>query len=130
MDEDMRPLALVIEDNLNMANACKEAVTQAGYEVHVATDGLTAIALLKNEKYAFVLLDLHLPGMNGDEILRSIRKMPHLENARVVLATADDRMANELVEEADLVFLKPVGFQQLTEIASRFLPSRPDFINS
>ena len=121
----MDPLALVIEDNINMANAFKEAVIQAGYEVHVATDGLTALALLKNETYNFVLLDLHLPGIKGDGILRNIRSMPHLEHTKVVLATADDRMADELDAEADLVFLKPVGFHQLTEIASRFLPSKP-----
>ena len=118
----MKPFALVIEDNMNMANAFKEAVILGGYDVHVATDGLTALALLKNQMYQFVLLDLHLPGMKGDEILRVIRATPHLEKTKVVLATADDRMADELGDEADLVFLKPVGFQQLTEIAKRFYP--------
>lgn len=118
----MTPFALIVEDNLNMANAFKEAVTQAGYEVHIASDGLTALALLKNESYLFILLDLHLPGMKGDEILKKIRSMPHLQNTRVVLATADDRMASELEEVADLVFLKPIGFKQLKEIATRFLP--------
>ena len=121
----MKPFALVIEDNMNMANAFKEAVTLAGFVVHVASDGLTALALLKNESYDFILLDLHLPGMKGDEILKVIRATSHLKTAKVVLATADDRMADELKDEADLVFLKPVGFQQLTEIATRFLPSKP-----
>ena len=117
----MKPQALIIEDDKNMANAFAEAVTLAGYNVHTANDGLVALEMLKSQTFHFVLLDLHLPGMTGEEILEEIREMPHMAESNVILATADDRKAEELQGVADLVFLKPVGFTQLRDIAKRMI---------
>ena len=115
----MKPQALIIEDDKNMANAFAEAVALAGYGVQVANDGLVALSMVRSQSFHFVLLDLHLPGMTGEHILEKIREMPHMAGANVVLATADDRKAEELQGTADLVFLKPVGFTQLRDIAKR-----------
>ena len=117
----MKPQALIIEDDKNMANAFAEAVTLAGYNVKVANDGLVALDMIKDQPYHFVLLDLHLPGMTGEHILEQIREMPHMTDSNVILATADDRKAEELQGVADLVFLKPIGFTQLRDIAKRVI---------
>ena len=117
----MKTQALIIEDDKNMANAFAEAVTLAGYNVQTANDGLVALEMIKRQAFHFVLLDLHLPGMNGERILEQIQEMPHMANAHVILATADDRKAEELQGVADLVFLKPVGFTQLRDIAKRMI---------
>lgn len=117
----MKPQALIIEDDKNMANAFAEAVALAGYNVQIANDGLDALEMVKDQAFHFVLLDLHLPGMTGEHILEKIREMPHMADANVVLATADDRKAEELQGTADVVFLKPVGFTQLRDIAKRMI---------
>ena len=117
----MKPQALIIEDDKNMANAFAEAVTIAGYHVQVVNDGLVALDIIKDRPFHFVLLDLHLPGMTGEHLLEQIREMPHMAGAHVILATADDRKAEELQGVADLVFLKPVGFTQLRDIARRII---------
>ena len=46
---------------------------------------------------------------------------PHMTDSNVILATADDRKAEELQGVADLVFLKPIGFTQLRDIAKRMI---------
>lgn len=118
----IKPKALIIEDNVNMANAFEEALEQAGYDVAVANDGVAALSMIPTSSYHIILLDLHLPLINGDKILDVIRASVHMAKATVILVTADDRMAEELRDRADLVLLKPVGFTQLRDMAMRMLP--------
>jgi two-component system, OmpR family, phosphate regulon response regulator PhoB len=64
-----------------------------------------------------ILLDVHLPHLSGDEILRHIRADARLQNSTVVLSTADSRIAAQLRTEATLVLLKPISFKELLELA-------------
>ena len=70
---------------------------------------------------AIVILDLHIPGINGGLILREIRKDPRAKNVRVIIVSADAEFAASLQAQVDLVLLKPVSFTQLSLLASRFL---------
>ncbi|MDH5605878.1 MAG: response regulator [Anaerolineae bacterium] len=118
----MKPKALVIEDNRNMANAFGEALEQAGYEAVVVNNGVSALSMIAISTYHIILLDLHLPLINGDKLLERIRASAHMADTFVILATADAQMAQELDSSADLVLLKPVGFTQLRDMAKRMLP--------
>ncbi len=119
-----KPFALVIEDNKNLATAFSEAMLEAGYDVDTIHDGeealirLAALILLP----AVIVLDLHLPGVDGAEILAQIRADERLANTRVIVSTADDRMAESLRGTADLVLIKPVGYGQLRDLAIRLKP--------
>ena len=117
-----KPLAFVIEDDKNLALAFAEAVEEANYEVEVIFDGKTAMEKLAESTPALVILDLHIPHIKGDEILNYIRSTKHLENIRVVIASADDLKAVELRGIADLVLLKPIGYRQLQQLAARLRP--------
>jgi len=66
-----------------------------------------------------IVLDMHLPGISGIEILRQVREDPRLSSARVIASTADARLAETLEEKADLVLVKPVSFNQLRDLALR-----------
>jgi hypothetical protein len=57
--------------------------------------------------------------VQGTEILNGIRSDPRLAGTRVIVATADPRLAEVLHEQADLVLLKPIGFHQLRDLAVR-----------
>jgi DNA-binding response OmpR family regulator len=117
---NMKPRALIIEDNRNMAHAFEEALIQAGYEPELVFDGAEALSKVLLNKYGIVLLDVHLPYITGDVLLERIRKSIH-SDTNVILVTADSAKAEELREDADLVLLKPIGFTQLRDIASRML---------
>jgi DNA-binding response OmpR family regulator len=116
-------LAFVIEDDPNLALAFAEALEYSKYQVEVMHDGRTAIARLEDKVPAIVILDLHIPLIMGTEILDYIRSDSRLANVRVIVATADNRLANELTNSADLVLLKPVGFKQLMDLAARLRPN-------
>jgi DNA-binding response OmpR family regulator len=117
------PLAFVIEDDKNLALAFAEAVEEAEYEVEIIYDGKTAMERLNTTTPALVILDIHIPHIKGSEILNFIRSTERLENIRVVVASADDHRAAELRGIADLVLLKPIGFRQLQQLASRLHPN-------
>ncbi len=112
-------LALIIEDDKNLAAAFGEAVAEANYQVNVIHDGLVALERLRKVVPALVILDLHIPNIEGVEILDFIRSEERLSKVRVVVATADSRIANELHGIADLVMIKPVGYKRLKNLADR-----------
>lgn len=114
----MKPRALIIEDNRNMAHAFEEALEQAGYENELVFNGADALSKILLRKYDIVLLDVHLPYITGDMLLEKIREGLH-PDTKVILVTADAAKAEELRDSADLVLLKPIGFTQLRDIASR-----------
>ncbi len=64
---------LIIEDDLSIAELQKDYLEVAGFEVRVCTDGLEGLKVLHEEEYDLLILDIMLPGLDGLEILRSIR---------------------------------------------------------
>jgi DNA-binding response OmpR family regulator len=113
------PLALIIEDDASQAEVFTDALTRAGFRVEAAQDGEGALARLAAITPMVVVLDMRLPFVSGDEILRRIRADPRLAPARVILTTGDSRAAAALEQEADLVLVKPVSYTQLRELAER-----------
>jgi signal transduction histidine kinase/CheY-like chemotaxis protein len=65
---------VLAEDNKVSAYFLQEALRQAGHSVAVASDGLDALALLRNSPADLAILDIRMPGMNGLELTERIRK--------------------------------------------------------
>jgi CheY-like chemotaxis protein len=116
-----KPLALIIEDNEDQNLVFTNALMQAGYETESIQDGATAMKRLSEVIPDVVILDLHIPGINGGLILREIRKDPRAQHVHVIIVSADAEFAASLQAQVDIVLLKPVGFTQLSLLASRFL---------
>ena len=116
-----KPVALIIEDNEDQNLVFTNALMQAGYKTESVQDGPTAMKRLSEVIPDMVILDLHIPGINGGLILREIRKDPRTQHAHVIIVSADAEFAASLQAQVDLVLLKPVSFTQLSLLASRFL---------
>lgn len=114
-----KPLGLIIEDNEDQNWVFTTALQQAGYETESIGDGLIARRRLLEIVPNMIILDLHIPHIDGEDLLRQIRSDRRLSKVRVVLATADAVKAEELQPQADLVLLKPISFSQLTLLAGR-----------
>jgi len=115
-----RPLAFIVEDDPQLSRIFSLTLNEV-YETESITDGAQALERLSKAAPQLVVLDINLPGVSGAEILHSIRADSRLESTRVILATADSRMADELREKADIVLLKPISIVQLRDLAQRLL---------
>ena len=116
-----KPLALIIEDDEDHNMVFMTALTKAGYTTESVFDGVTALNRLTKVKPAIIILDLHMPGINGGWLLREIRKDLHTANSRVIIVSADAEFANRLQSQADYTFIKPVSFSKLTNLAKSLL---------
>lgn len=65
---------LIIEDEIVTAEAVKEALALDDISADIATDGKSGLEKLASNNYDLVLLDLKMPGLSGDAVLREIRK--------------------------------------------------------
>lgn len=119
---DEKPLAFIVEDNQDTVIIFQGALERAGYQVRVAVDGAVAQKQLGEIVPDLIILDLHMPNVTGDVLLKQVRSDARLNKTRVFLATADANMAAYLRDQAELVLLKPIGFSQLKELAERFRP--------
>lgn len=121
---ETKPVAMVIEDNADQNLVFTMALNKAGFSTESIHNGRDAQRRLREVVPHIVILDLHLPDIDGNIILAEIRSEPRLAKVNVVLATADAVYAEALQSQAELVLLKPVSFSQLSDLAGRFNPKK------
>ena len=103
---------LIVDDDERNAFAASEALEVLGHELVVARSGEEALRLLLEQEFAVILLDLHMPGMDGYETARLIREHPRTRDTPIVFVTAVFRDESHIfqaysVGAVDVVF-KPV----------------------
>jgi PAS domain S-box-containing protein len=87
---------LVIEDNVDAARSIAEVLETEGHRVHVATDGLSGIAMVRALKPEVVLCDIGLPDIDGYEIARAIRADDELRSTRLIALSGYARPEDRL----------------------------------
>jgi signal transduction histidine kinase len=104
---------LVVEDDVEVRTALEELLHMEGYETTGATNGLEALALLR-QGYApdLILLDLMMPGMDGWEFRIEQKRQPALARIPVVAMSAD-ASAKAAAIDADAYVKKPYSFTDL-----------------
>ena len=104
---------LIVEDDVNINNLLKEALSGNGYTCGVAFSGTEAALWLEKESWALVLLDLMLPGMIGEEVLGLIRRQGDVP---VIVLTAKDALSEKLellTNGADDYITKPFDIEEV-----------------
>ena len=104
---------LVIEDDRSVAEYLRQGLSECGYSVDVARDGVSGRAMALNDDHALVLLDSMLPGIDGLEVLHAIRTKGRQP---VLMLTARDRVDDKvqgLKAGADDYLVKPFAFSEL-----------------
>lgn len=118
----MKPLAFVVEDTEDVALVFQTAMEEAGFESEIIDNGALALERLAETVPDLVILDLHLPGASGEQVLKFIRSEPRLMALKVIVATADSNLAEKLAGDSTISLLKPISFTQLRQLAERLKP--------
>lgn len=88
MDKNMK--ILVVDDFSTMRRIIKNLLRDLGFtNVSEADDGSTALPMLQNGDFDFVVTDWNMPGMQGIDLLREIRKDDNLKHMPVMMVTAE-----------------------------------------
>ncbi|MCA1669106.1 MAG: response regulator transcription factor [Thermomicrobia bacterium] len=85
---------LVVDDEPNITRLLGMYLTKEGYTVETASDGATAVAKARATRYALILLDLMLPGMDGLEACRTIRRT---SDVPIIMLTARSEDVDKIV---------------------------------
>ena len=115
----MNELALVVEDDEDLASIFTEALQKANYQVETFRDGLLAQERISQCVPHIIILDMHIPIISGADIFKQIRSDGRLKGTLIVVATADARMGEVFTDQADYVLIKPITFSQLRDLANR-----------
>ncbi len=104
---------LVVDDELKIARLVRDYLTEAGFEVVLASNGPAAVATARSEKPDLVVLDLGLPGMDGHDVTRSIRRQSEVP---IVMLTARSDETDRVIGlelGADDYVVKPFSPKEL-----------------
>ena len=104
---------LIIEDDVNINEMLQEAFGKKGYEVVSAYSGTEGILRIEKETYQTVILDLMLPGMDGQQVLKNIREK---SNVPVIVLSAKDELDTKvdlLMSGASDYMTKPFELKEL-----------------
>ena len=117
---------LIVEDETKIARFIELELLHEGYTAAKAADGITALAMLAEQSYDLMILDIMLPGINGLEVLRRVRRTSGIP---VILLTARDAVMDKVAgldAGADDYMTKPFAIEELLARIRRILrQSRP-----
>ncbi len=109
---------LIVDDEISILNLFKESFKVKGYAIRTAETAEEALEILKTERFKIMFLDLMLPGMDGMDLCREIRKN---EPDALIFAITGHAEQFELNACLDVgfngYFLKPINLKVLYEIA-------------
>lgn len=113
---------LVTDDNRDVNEVIKVMLRQNGYEVVQAFDGEEALLAFNRSQPDLVLLDYRMPGMDGIDVLRSIKE--HDPTALVVFMTgegSEDVAVQAMKAEADDYITKPISYPELLQLTNNLI---------
>ncbi|HVR84476.1 MAG TPA: response regulator [Planctomycetota bacterium] len=127
----VRKRVLIIEDDEDVAKILEVLVRGLQADVLVADDGMTGVELARAEQPDLVLVDIHLPGISGLEVIRALRATPSLAGLPVIVITGNSTVeyvretaklgANDFLVKANV--LAGDGLDRIERFLSRPGPS-------
>jgi signal transduction histidine kinase/ActR/RegA family two-component response regulator len=114
---------LIVDDNQDAADSLAVLLRGDGHSVHVVYDGTQALTSVRELRPSVVLLDIGMPGMDGYQVCRQIRRDPVAVTIKIVALTGYGQPADkERTQEAgfDAHLVKPVDLRALIELFAKF----------
>ncbi len=120
-----KPHVLVVDDHATNRRVLQVMLHQIGCTSVMAEDGVEAVARASEERFGAILMDLHMPEMDGIVATAAIRAMEMQSGTPIVALSASTLAADRercLAEGMDAYLSKPIQLSHLQEVLSRWLP--------
>jgi CheY-like chemotaxis protein len=118
---------LVAEDDPASLELLRAYLESQGYMVGAAPDGNRALEMAASGEFDLLILDVHIPLYEGQEVLHMLRKRLLVHPLKIIALTADTRWAlrdEMLADGVDGYLLKPVSLSELGKELTRLLPAK------
>ncbi|KGN40273.1 response regulator [Knoellia aerolata] len=123
---DERPRAVIIEDDPSSAELLSLHLGAAGLRTRVVADGRTGLQAVRDERPDVVVLDIHLPEMDGWDVLTEIKSDPLVAGTPVVVVSVLPDRSRGMALGASDYLVKPVARDELVEALRRLVPLRTE----
>lgn len=118
---------LIVDDVKLFVHLSKAMLSREDFKVHTATNGREALDIARRDKPDAILLDLYMPGMDGDEVCSLIRADPAICNIPVIMITTEsdgDGRRRCMYSGCDDFLTKPVRADILNKVVQKHLGVR------
>jgi signal transduction histidine kinase/ActR/RegA family two-component response regulator len=119
---------LIVEDNPDVAESLQMVLELLGHDVRCASDGVAGLSAAHAERPDLMLIDIGLPGMDGYEVARSLRREDGFRGVVLVALTGygtDEDKARSLAAGYDHHLVKPINLEALRSVVSRVSAAQP-----
>lgn len=121
----MSDLVLIVEDDPRSLKLTRDVLQFAGFRTLEAETGESAIATAKEHRPDVILMDIHLPGIDGVETMKALRADPATANTHMIAVTAGRLDQAFLAAGFDDYVPKPIDVNGLLERIRRFTGTTP-----
>jgi DNA-binding response OmpR family regulator len=125
IQENRKPLVLVVEDDVFLANVHKKKLTKEGFEVAMAGNGEEGLAFAQKSKPDIILLDLIMPVKDGFQTLKELKENPELKDIKVIvlsnLSQEDDKQRIMDMGAVDYIVKANISFREIINQIKRHL---------
>ncbi|MDB4786539.1 MAG: response regulator [Planctomycetaceae bacterium] len=111
---------MVIDDDPKMQEMMKRYLTDHGFEVIIAVDGIQALGLVKKEEPDLITLDVKLPELDGWAVLAALKTDVETADVPVIMTTTLDDREKGMALGADEYLVKPVDWTHLERVIRQF----------
>lgn len=103
----MKPTVLVVDDDNSLTELYRAALTARGYNVVVASEGESALAMAEKERPDLILLDIMMPNIHGLHVLDILKATPETADAKIIMLTAlsDDATKERAMESGAIDYI-------------------------
>ena len=117
-----RPVILCVDDEWDWLEGHKMLLEERGYQVLVATNGVEALHFFTSHPVDVVLLDYHMPHMNGDVVADRMKAIH--SGVPIAMLSADEELSDSALRSVDAFVSKGESPERLLEIVERLLDLR------
>ncbi|MBV8070309.1 MAG: response regulator [Acidobacteriaceae bacterium] len=125
----MRPCILIVEDQEDNRRIARDLLSSVGFELIEASAGDEGVRLAELYRPGLILMDVHMPVLDGYEATRRIKANPELRETPIIVVTSYALSGEETKAKeagADAYVAKPYSPRELLAIVRRFLPQHGD----
>lgn len=123
LPEDRMPFALVVDDDENVRHLLESSLGANGWRSVGVGSGSEALDLLKAQRFNLIFLDLVMPGMNGPQIFKEIRKADQSSNVVIITAFPDSHLMAEALNVGPFALMKkPFSQDEICSLLQTYNP--------